>query len=810
MSTAVQDTNTDGRFGSIARAGVGVTLAEFYGAVLPASGLYTLFSVPRRKHVWVDRFDLLVCATERVADEADWYFAVGAFSKRERKQEFCEAKRCFYLDIDAGDKKYARDPEGAYRTFEDARDAAYAFIRATKLTPTFIISSGEGLHLYYALDADVPPAHWNPVAKALGAFAARQGLKVDRSCTTDSARVLRPIGALHNNGKRVTSLFKKVGPIWNLAALSERVAILPAPEPALLAPTRAKRKVNDAVLMWEPTPTSAFKVAEKCAALREVAAAKGDVQEPLWRAMLGVVKFSVEGLDAAHEWSRGHDSYDPAETEEKFNRYAGTGPTTCETFGRLTKACEGCEHRGKITSPMQLGRMTGQEVAALPEEKRPPAPPEFAALNARYAQVRMGTDVVIADTQTPNATVDGVHRGLGFLTTAALRQTLAGQTIMVGDKLRPLADAWMVWSQRSQYEGVVFAPGEEVPPSMLNLYQGFGVVSAAGDVSLWLRLLEALIPDERQRNRVLKGFAWKVQNPGGVPGVILILSGGKGTGKNSLVDPIVRIFGAHGAVYDDSEQVAGRFTGHLMTIAFAVLDEALFTGDPRQMDRIKARVTATNATYEFKGRDPIRGVNRCAYVSLTNHTHVWQATIDERRAFVVTVADTLRGDRAFWRAYHLWLSDGGSAALLHYLMAVDLSGFDPRQIPQSDALAQQVEMTALRSPAAAWWHAVLCEGSIFWREDGGIGRRVTLNDDAPTTLDKEALRLSFTAGDNRRRAEWAGAMRQLRAWVGDAGLREVREREGTSRTRVLQLPSLSDMRAGFTAATGASGFDEPS
>lgn len=91
-----------------------------------------------------------------------------------------------------------------------------------------------------------------------------------------------------------------------------------------------------------------------------------------------------------------------------------------------------------------------------------------------------------------------------------------------------------------------------------------------------------------------------------------------------------------------------------------------------------------------------------------------------------------------------------------------------------------------------------------------MGRRVPLNDDEPTTLDKEALRLSFTGGDSRRRAEWAGAMRQLRTWVGASGLREVRERVGVARPRVVALPSLSDMRAGFTAATGVREFDESS
>ena len=779
------------------------TLLNVLRAVLPEGVHYCVFLLPEARHVWVGTIEELAQQVEIYRDRPGVYYGTTAFSEKSRKQVNVPFMRSFYLDLDAGPEKFAKHGDAVYSTQKDALTALRGFIKATGLSPTYIVSSGAGLHVYYCLDQEIPRAQWQEIAKALQQKCVEHGLRVDPTVTQDAARILRPMGALHGNGNRVKVLVQ--GTTTTAADLIDKLEVVPAPA----RPPYDLRVNKDVCSTVEGPPSSAWKIIERCAAMKEFADCKGNTSEPLWWGALGVFNSTVEGLDIALELSSGHPDFDPAETEQKFNRRAGTGPTTCETFGGLTKACEGCEHRGKITSPAQLGRMTAQEVTALPEEKRPAAPPEFAELNARYAQVRVGTDVVIADTQTPTASVDGVHRGLGFLNAAAFRQTFAGQMIMVVDKLRPLAGEWLAWPQRRQYEGVVFAPGEEVPRTMLNLDQGFGVVPVAGDVTLWLRLLEALIPDERQRKRALKWFAWKIQNPGGVPGVILILSGGKGTGKNSLVDPIVRIFGAHGAVYDDSEQVAGRFTGHLMTIAFAVLDEALFTGDPRQMDRIKARVTATNATYEFKGRDPIRGVNHCAYVSLTNHTHVWQATVDERRAFVVTVADTLRGDRAFWGAYHQWLSDGGAGALLHYLQAVDLSGFDPRQIPQSDALARQVEMTMLRNPAAAWWHAVLCEGAISWRDEGGgMGRRVPLNDDEPTTLDKEALRLSFTGGDSRRRAEWAGAMRQLRTWVGASGLREVRERVGVARARVVELPSLSDMRAGFTAVTGVHDFDE--
>ena len=88
-----------------------------------------------------------------------------------------------------------------------------------------------------------------------------------------------------------------------------------------------------------------------------------------------------------------------------------------------------------------------------------------------------------------------------------------------------------------------------------------------------------------------------------------------------------------------------------MSLSFAVLDEAVFIGDPKQADRVKSRVTAKTMHYEQKGMDPVQGVNRCAYVMLTNHEYVWQATNDERRAVVIESGESLRGNLEFWKQY---------------------------------------------------------------------------------------------------------------------------------------------------------------
>ncbi len=509
----------------------------------------------------------------------------------------------------------------------------------------------------------------------------------------------------------------------------------------------------------------------------------GGRTEPEWRAALGLVKHCDGGEKLAHDFSAKSTEYEPSETQGKFDRW-GVGPPTCAHISDIHRGCKECPHRGKITSPIQLGRA-------------PVAPPWVKELNERFAVVRWGSSVVILDGRTPSDGPDGTRYGRGFLDLAAFRALHRGQAVP-GNEGKPLAEAWLAHPQRRQYDGAVFAPPPVTPPpaNILNLWEGFAYEPKAmcAFVALWLELLARAIPDPQVRQFVHRWIAWKVQNPGAVPGTVLVCIGLKGTGKNSLLEPIVRIFGRHGAVFDDPEQVAGRFTGHLMTTAFAVLDEALFSGDPRQADRIKARSTATSMTYEAKGKDPISGQNRCAYVLLTNHAHAWQATTDERRAVVVNFAQELKSDKDFWARYQAALKDGGPAELLAHLLGLDLTGFDVRAIPKSSGLQEQVARTSLRSAPAAWWAECLTDGEVH----DGV-RMHELHVDVPTELAAEAAKASFTRYCQRSglRCEWHVAAREFLKWGWG-----LQVRRGKDRHRVYPLPPLSTLRDAFTAATG--------
>lgn len=332
-----------------------------------------------KQHVWVDNLDDLVAETEKRADMQGVYFATAAFGDAlsettgdiARSQFNVLARKCYHLDFDAGATKLAKHgPDEVYATQQDALKDLTRFIKTTGIKPTYIVNSGEGLHVYLCLTEEVDGETWKQTAKALAKLVAQHGLKQDNACTKDSARILRPVGSLHDNGTRVSVLFKTE----RYYGQSELVDTIEAQLDEPVAPPKRERKgINDDVLSVQGPPKSVKPIIEKCSAFRKAAKARGNVIEPLWRAMLGVVKHTVEGDSVIHHLSNGHPDYDFDETQEKYDRWA-TGPTTCEQFKLYCgNECGGCKYNGQITSPIQLGAMTVEQVEQLPEEKKPDA-----------------------------------------------------------------------------------------------------------------------------------------------------------------------------------------------------------------------------------------------------------------------------------------------------------------------------------------------------------------------------------------------------------------------------------------------------
>lgn len=345
-------------------------LDQFYRAVLPEQGVYALFEGGRKRHVWCESIDELTRETENRSQQIDLYFATASFNApTERTIANALYRRAFCFDIDAGEAKFEKHGDKVYPSQGDAVTALVRWASASGIRPAWVVSSGAGLHAYFLLDEDASVAEWAPVAKSLKAMALAQGLRIDPAVTGDAARILRPPGTLHHSGAtvRVLASGNQSYALQRLATLTAGFA--PAPPPV-------REKSANSIFLERPIgpPRVLSKVAKHCAAFGHAVSCKGDVSEPYWRAMLGIIKYTVEGADAAHAASEGHPDYDYDLTQRKYDAWTA-GPTLCTTFeDENPQACAGCRHRGKFRSPIVLGELNDDEVAARPELKTAPAP----------------------------------------------------------------------------------------------------------------------------------------------------------------------------------------------------------------------------------------------------------------------------------------------------------------------------------------------------------------------------------------------------------------------------------------------------
>lgn len=326
-------------------------LLDFYANNLPGSGTFCLVTLLNRRHYWCQSLEELAEKTVKLQDRDDLYFATASFQQAGdnysgRTQSNVDKLKSLRLDLDAGEKKLAtKGPEEVYATQRDAIADVVRYSKEHGIPPSFIVSSGEGLHIYYALDREATPAEWLPVAHALHNHGTAHGLKIDSAVTTDSSRLLRPIGTLHPNGKRVTVL-KHTGKIWTLAELGERLGhVLEKPHAGRWGPDALRVNADLGLCDERPRhhiPFSMLETAKHCAAVRMAMEDRG-ARTPYqpWILALQTAALSVEGEDLGHEISEGHEDYDHAVVARKMASFTG-GPPSCETWHRAWGAQSPC------------------------------------------------------------------------------------------------------------------------------------------------------------------------------------------------------------------------------------------------------------------------------------------------------------------------------------------------------------------------------------------------------------------------------------------------------------------------------------
>jgi hypothetical protein len=350
----------------------GTDTLKFLKAILPEEGIHYLalfkegYKFPVHK-AYTD-LETLAYAIDGTAKstQVSVYHACATYQKAVIEIENWDRAKAFWVDIDCGQDKF--DKGQGYLTKKDAVVAAYKFAGTVGWPKPMIVDSGNGIHLYWPLTKDINSNAWRKVANVLKATLAHEGVIADPTRTADFASILRPVGSVNRkNGaakpvtvknEAILSDPKELATKLNEYAVANGVKLIKeAPKREYLA-NDLNSDLTAHLHQYPEVPVDADLMASKCAQVAKMRDTKGDVSYDHWRFVIGLLTHCENGRTLAEEWSAerqatGHTNLDWDVRYDTWN----SGPTICETFdGCNPSGCQGCPMKGKIKTPLVLGR----------------------------------------------------------------------------------------------------------------------------------------------------------------------------------------------------------------------------------------------------------------------------------------------------------------------------------------------------------------------------------------------------------------------------------------------------------------------
>lgn len=325
---------------------------DLLSAVQPEGGWYAVVGIKGdSKHQELvetrEEFDEWVEHFQRT--KRNVFFGVAKYKDgSSRGKVNVQALKSFWLDIDCG-------PDKDYPTQQEGLAALQQFCKTVGLPKPTIVNSGRGWHVYWSLEEEITREEWEPIGKRFKEVCAAQGLYVDNNCF-EVARILRVPGTYNRKGEEpIPVTVVSVGKPVTCNHFREVLGVTEQPT-SLFA---GKRTSALGALLQENIESVFSKIMKRgeagCAQLNACYAERADLSEPRWFNALSVAKFCRDRDKAIHKLSVDHPDYDPVRTEQKLQHIVG--PHTCETFESNNPGlCAACPHRGKIKSPISLGK----------------------------------------------------------------------------------------------------------------------------------------------------------------------------------------------------------------------------------------------------------------------------------------------------------------------------------------------------------------------------------------------------------------------------------------------------------------------
>lgn len=426
-------------------------------------------------------------------------------------------------------------------------------------------------------------------------------------------------------------------------------------------------------------------------------------------------------------------------------------------------------------------------------------------LQARFALIQLGGEVRLVDRQEVADVLSGTRPGdISFYKRTDANTLLTRHLETLPTTANPKWVIEQFWKNPGThvYDAVAFSP-RTLPTTTLNYWVPSPVVPLAGNASIITTFLLTVIcaGDQSLYQYVLRFLAHMLQRPAEKPEVMPILLGGQGIGKGTFFRLLHAIWPRTFLQVSDVNHVAGNFNACLERHYVVCMDEALFAGDKKAVDRLKSLVTEPVITIEqkYQPRRSIESYHR--FFAASNSDHFAHTDQDDRRFLYLRVSSLRQGDHGYFKQLHAAIDDPSViAAFVHNLLAIDLTRFNVRQRPKTqEHLAQKLQSL---EGFERFWFEVLLSGEIV--AFGSYGLPDTTPWHGPVFVGTRHLVKSYREhvhGSRQFRPptaqDAASALKKL-CPQAKPGRHEIRGKQ----ERGYDLPSLSEARRAFEQAIG--------
>ena len=275
-----------------------------------------------------------------------------------------------------------------------------------------------------------------------------------------------------------------------------------------------------------------------------------------------------------------------------------------------------------------------------------------------------------------------------------------------GPKAKKLqtAPTWLKWPGRREVSKATYRPAEDeiTENGELNLWPGWGCSPQRGDVAPWHELLSHLFGAEKEFRRWFEQWlAYPLQHPGiKLKSAVLLWSPDQGVGKSMVGYTMKRIYGKNFVKFGN-KQLRNDHNSWMANKQFALGEEVTSQEKFALAEELKEMITQEEVEINEKYIPQYYLPDCCNYLFTSNKCDAMFLDPQDRRYGVHQVQGAPLADTFYAKYLDEWLPGEGAAALFHYLLSVDLEGFNPNgRPPMTESKLEMIN--ASRSELDTW------------------------------------------------------------------------------------------------------------